>query len=72
MYTYAISVTVGFCFFVTDFVVDLEQDIHLMNENIKTTRQKKRTISDEIKMKRDLIEIIKRHSEAIELSVILV
>lgn len=66
LFTCALTITITFCLFVTDFISDLQENLLHLNESLIGTERKDQTIADEIKIKKSFIDIITFHSEAIK------
>lgn len=59
---------VGFCLSVTDFVLDIEENLRRLNKNIAGDKNKKLTIKEQTELRKNIFDIIEFHSEAKELS----
>lgn len=57
--------TIGLCLFVTDFALDLEQDLHRFNSDLIERNDERFSTFKRIDMKTKLIHIILFQSEAV-------
>lgn len=64
-----LALTAGFCLYASEFVNDLEEMVRDLNENLITDGDGKLIAAVSMETKKKLIEIIRFHSEIVELSV---
>lgn len=60
--------TAGFCIFAMDFIVDIEKVLRNFNEDLIELRSHNWSISEQVNVTRKLIDCIRFHSEAKQLS----
>lgn len=66
MFFITLIITIGLCLLVTDFVLDLEQDIYRLNADLIGRKDKIFSAAERIEIKKKLIGIVQFHSEAKE------
>lgn len=63
-----IALTGGFCLYTMEFVADLIEILHDLNQDLEIGENRKFTNAESIEIRRKFIEIKRFHSEIIELS----
>lgn len=69
IYAAAVSFTIGFCLFIANFALDLEEKLHQLNQYIISLKDKELSAIERIELKKKFIQIVQFHSEARELSI---
>lgn len=64
LFVCTLTLTVGFCLFVTDFILDLEENLRQLNEIISTTSNDALNIEDHLEAREKFFGIIQFHAEA--------
>lgn len=59
---------VGFSFFVSAFVLDIEKNVQQLNNDLIKSKNRACTVNERIEMTKKLTKIIEFHSQATELS----
>lgn len=63
-----IALTGGFCFYAMEFVTDLIEILRDLNKDLEIGEVRKFTEAEIIEIRKNFVEIIRFHSEMIELS----
>lgn len=70
LFLIVLTFTLGFSIFITDFVLDIEENLHHINNDLISVNKGDLTELQQNHMKKNLFDIISFHSEAKMLSVI--
>lgn len=67
LFVITLIIVIGICNFSASFITDIEENLRTLNNEIITSKNRKLSLREWVKIKQKFIEIIQFHADAIEL-----